>query len=173
MKLYNDWDSARAGEEAERLNAALAYMMAEKANSVAADPGDGPGLTTFDMGDYKICGSLAIPAIQIELAVISEWSYDRLKVSACRYYGTPDTQMMIMAHNYNKHFGRLNRLAIGDAVVFTDLDGREYAYRVSGSELWATDQLKEAVAGDDWNLTLFTCTYGGKNRVVVRCVSIN
>jgi len=169
LKMYNDWDSVRAGKEAERLNTMLVSMI-EKNPQAEGMPADvDADLAVLDMGNYEVCGSIAIPAIRIELPVIAEWSYDNLHVSCCRFYGTPSTQMMIMAHNYDSHFGRINRLTIGDAVVFTDLEGRSYAYEVIGIEIWATDQLREIIAGDNWDLTLFTCTYGGENRVTVRC----
>ena len=77
--------------------------------------------------------------------------------------------MIIMAHNYEQHFGLIKDLVPGDAVIFTGVDGTVYNYEVRGTETWATSQLAEVLGGDGWDLTLFTCTYGGANRVVVRC----
>jgi sortase A len=91
-----------------------------------------------------------------------------LKVSACRLQGSPDGLLVILAHNFDRHFGRLGSLEAGDAAVFTDTNGKEYRYEVTGTEIKGKYELQDIVSGD-WDLTLFTCTYGGANRVVVRC----
>ena len=56
----------------------------------------------------------------------------------------------------------------GDTVVFTDTAGSVFTYAVSGLEQLLPSQGKEMREGD-WDLTLFTCTVGGQQRVTVRC----
>lgn len=181
LTLYNNKDSARAGEDASELSAQLSEMLANSAQSAESSGTDDPALSqlaikdsediaAMQIGDYSVCGIINIPSIGVELAVIDNWSYKNLRISANRYYGSPDKQIMIMAHNYPSHFGKLNQLMPGDEVQFTDTNGVVYHYTVSATELLATEQLPEIIAGQDWDLTLFTCTYGGANRVVVRCV---
>lgn len=184
LMLYNRGESAQAGEEADALSAQMLKMLESSEQSADSRNVDDPALgllevedteeiATMQVGEYAVCGVISIPSIAVELAVIDGWSYPKLKVSANRFYGTPDKQMMIMAHNYDRHFGRLNKLAPGDKVQFTDTQGVVHRYEVSATTLLATSQLKEIVAGEDWDLTLFTCTYGGANRVVVRCLREN
>ena len=43
-----------------------------------------------------------------------------------------------------------------------------FSYEVSAQQLLGPMELEELEAGD-WDLTLFTCTIGGKQRVCVRC----
>lgn len=50
-----------------------------------------------------------------------------------------------------------------------DADGICYQYEVAGLEELGGTAVEEMQAGD-WELTLFTCTYGGRTRVTVRCV---
>ena len=57
----------------------------------------------------------------------------------------------------------------GDAVTFTDVEGNAFPYRVAEVQiLRPTDT--EAMLSPEWDLTLFTCTPGGRTRLAVRCV---
>lgn len=183
LSLYNIGIQNRAGAEAERLTASLTHLLQSAATPAPGDefPGLDEALETepdrpagsaplsVDVEGYSICGFVEMPTIGISLAVITDWSYANLNISACRYVGRPEEQMIIMAHNFDRHFGRISALAIGDSVRFTDAKGELFSYEVSALESRAGDELNKLLSGDDWDLTLFTCTYGGANRVVVRC----
>ena len=92
-----------------------------------------------------------------------------LKVSPCRMAGSPEGQdLVILAHNYKSHFGRLKALKVGDRVTFTALNGTTYVYTVGAMETVSPFAVED-VTGSDWPLTLFTCTLGGKTRLVVYC----
>lgn len=99
----------------------------------------------------------------------AEWSYPALKQSPCRYTGSAAAGgFVIAAHNYRRHFAYISSLAIGDPVVFTDANGTKYFYEVSLLETLSPYSIEE-MTDTHWDLTLFTCTYGGKSRVTVRC----
>ncbi len=119
--------------------------------------------------DREYIGVLSIPALGRELPVISAWDYPSLRVAPCRYTGSAYTDdLVIAAHNYASHFGRLRELSQGDSVRFTDTDGNVFDYVVSELEIlepYAVSQMTEG----DWDLTLFTCTPGGQYRVTLRC----
>ena len=122
---------------------------------------------TVDGVDY--IGVIAIPSLSLELPVASEWSYERLKTSPCRYSGSVYSgDMVLCAHNYSSHFGQIKTLKPGDAVVFTDVDGNVYNYEVAELETLQPAAVDEMKSGE-WDLTLFTCTIGGQTRVTVRC----
>ena len=53
-------------------------------------------------------------------------------------------------------------------VTFTDVDGNLFTYAVSQLEELPGTAIEQMDAGD-WDLTLFTCTLGGRSRVTVRC----
>ena len=69
------------------------------------------------------------------------------------------------------HFGALKELNEGDGVFFTDMDGNRFSYRVKETEILPPGAVEEMTTGD-WELTLFTCTFGGASRVTVRCSRI-
>lgn len=128
---------------------------------------DSEAVRTYGGSDYV--GVLTIPRFGLVLPVQSEWSNANAKVSPCRYYGSADTSdMIIAAHNYKSHFGRLKDLDEGDVVFFMDALGNSRSYSVLNIEILEGTDVDKMKAGEDWDLTLFTCTYGGKHRVTVR-----
>lgn len=124
--------------------------------------------TTETEGNEYI-GVLEIPALALSLPVISEWSYPNLKLAPCRFEGSAYLDnLIIAAHNYRSHFGRLKTLCAGDEVLFTDAEGNVFCYTVTVLEIVKGNDLETLESGD-WDLTLFTCTLVGTTRVVVRC----
>lgn len=128
-------------------------------------------MTVTEIDGYEYIGYLSMPSIDIELPVMDEWDYTRLKISPCRQFGSTKTDdLVIAAHNYKNHFGKLSQLEYGDLLSFTDMDGCVTIYTVSDIEILQPNQVDE-VENSIWDLTLYTCTYGGQSRVVVRCMT--
>ncbi|MBR5260026.1 MAG: sortase [Eggerthellaceae bacterium] len=122
--------------------------------------------------DNFYVGTLRIPSLGLELPVMEEWSYEGLRVAPCRYAGSAYAgDMVIAAHSYTSHFGRLSSISYGDEVSFADVCGNVFVYKVvSVEELQSTDV--GAMVQSEWELTLFTCTFDGSARVAVRCDEI-
>lgn len=117
-------------------------------------------------------GVISVPTQGIELPVLADCSLPLLKIAPCRYSSTVyENDMVIAAHNYASHFGKLTRLSVGDKIVFTDVEGNEFSYRVLELEVVQPTQVTYMKTGN-WDLTLFTCTWGGRSRVTVRCERI-
>lgn len=167
LTLYNLWDARRAEREAE-----AAVQQLERFIPAAEDGVDLPA--DGDMPEVRVdgqlyIGTLEIPSQQLVLPVISEWSYPNLRIAPCRYQGSAYTDDLILAaHNYSTHFGGLSALVPGDEVRFTDMNGNVFCYAVQETVTLQPTALEAMTAGD-WDLTLFTCTYGGQSRVTVRC----
>lgn len=125
-------------------------------------------LPVVDIDGYGYIGYLSFPSLNMSLPVMDTWSYPQLKISPCRYSGSPfDNNLVIMAHNYERHFGNIDKLDIGDRITFTDMDGDSIYYEVLAIEVLMPTAVEEVTNGD-YDLTLFTCTYSGKTRVTVR-----
>ena len=132
------------------------------------DPYD-KDMTVVEIKGEKYIGYVSIPELNLELPVMAEWSYRKLRKSPCHYAGSTKTDdLVIFAHNYSRHFGRLNRLSLGDEVIFTDMNGVITKYQVVDTDELSAYAVEEMTAGE-YDLTLFTCTYGGRARVTVRC----
>lgn len=123
-----------------------------------------------EINGCEYIGYVSVPALQLELPVMAVWDYSRLKLAPCRYYGSAaDNNLVIAAHNYSTHFGKLSKLSEGDEVRFTDMEGIVWRYRVGATDVLTSEAVEEMIGGD-YDLTLFTCTYGGASRVTVRCM---
>ena len=128
-------------------------------------------MPTVDADGHKYVGFLEIPAISRILPVMDTWSYPNLKISPCRFVGTVYAHdMIVCAHNYDRHFGLIKTLKEGDRVSFTDVYGDRFNYEVSEVTILQPTDVEEMKDPDDWDLSLFTCTIGGATRVTVRCV---
>ena len=113
-------------------------------------------------------GVLRIPALELKLPIIRECSYPNLKIAPCRYSGSAYlNNLIICAHNYRSHFGKLKNLCEGDIATFTDMDGNVFTYKMVERETLLPKSI-DAMESGDWDLTLFTCTVGGQSRVTIR-----
>lgn len=128
-------------------------------------------MPTVEVDGHTYVGFLEIPAISRTLPVMDTWSYPNLKIAPNRFVGTVYAHdMIICAHNYDRHFGKIKTLQEGDKVTFTDVYGDRFFYEVSEVTVLQPTDVEEMTDPDDWDLTLFTCTIGGATRVTVRCV---
>ena len=163
---YNIWDDNRAAKEADRTARMLIDQVTHRLENTAEQPEDTG--QAFEIDGEVYIGVLEIPALQLVLPVNSRWSYPLLKESPCRFSGEIGHFLVIAAHNYKNHFGNVTKLVSGDAVTLTDADGTCHRYSVSQIvTLGDTDMGK--MVNSVYDLTLFTCTYGGKARIAVRC----
>lgn len=122
-----------------------------------------------DVDGMSCIGTLEIPSLDLNLCVTSTFSDDNMKQLPCRYYGSIyKNDMVIVAHNYWFHFGRLNTLKSGDEVIFTDASGNCFKYSVDVMDVVGPESVAEVTNGK-WPLTLVTCTLDSQNRIVVRC----
>lgn len=114
-------------------------------------------------------GYLTIPKLELVLPILSTWDYNMLQVAPCRYYGSvTGNDLVLMAHNFQCHFGNISSLAADDRLFFTDVNGITVEYKVVAQDVLSPYAVEEMISGD-FDLTLFTCTYGGHSRVTVYC----
>ena len=173
---YNRYEDAQAGAEAQVVVQDLEQKLEQtvsKAESTET-PSDSeemlsPELPVVMLDGYDYIGVISIPAIDIKLPVMSNWSYPKLKISPCREFGSSRTDdLVIAAHNYESHFGKLGSVSVGDNVIFTDMDGVENHYIVQKTDILQPTDV-DAVEHSGYDLVLYTCTYGGKTRITVFC----
>ena len=173
---YNRYEDAQAGAEAQVVVQDLEQKLEQtvskaKSTETSADSEEmlSPELPVVMLDGYDYIGVISIPAIDIKLPVMSNWSYPKLKISPCREFGSSRTDdLVIAAHNYESHFGKLGSVSVGDNVIFTDMDGVENHYIVQKTDILQPTDV-DAVEHSGYDLVLYTCTYGGKTRVTVFC----
>lgn len=191
---YNRHEQTQAAESAEALMPQVVDAILKNQEAAATEPEETTPLETYDpdsdvvilptepeipemtvteIDGYGYIGFVSFPTLGSELPVMADWSYDQLKIAPCRYTGSVFTDdLVLMAHNYWRHFGQINDLRVGDTVTFTDMDGITTYYEVVAVDVLNPTAIEEMTAGE-FDLTLFTCTYGGRSRVTVRCDRID
>lgn len=128
-----------------------------------------PEMSVVEIDGYGYIGFLGIPSLELELPVMTDWTYPQLQIAPCRYSGSIFTDdLVVMAHNYPKHFGKLRDLRAGDTITFTDMDGTTTRYQVMALDVLDAGAVEDMTSGE-YDLTLFTCSYGGQSRITVRC----
>lgn len=114
-------------------------------------------------------GYIQIPALGLELPIVSQESAANLQKGPCRYSGSAYQNNLVLAgHNYLQHFGYIRNLTSGDVIRVVDMDGNVFTYEVVDLEMIPADGVEEMLSGD-WDLTLFTCNTSKGSRVTIRC----
>ena len=122
-------------------------------------------------------GVLDVPELSVSLPVMYSWNEKRLKISPCRYSGSYfSDDLVICGHNYRSHFSPLKSAVPGTKVILTAVDGTRIEYEVSAVETLRSTDIEKMItnsnnstSNEDWDLTLFTCTTGGRARLALRC----
>lgn len=168
---YNLGDDARAGRSSASVIDVLRNTAAENLEDYKLFPD--MEMPEEEINGVSYIGRLQMPTLDLELPVVSDLSKKALRIAPCRYAGSAYNDTLVVgAHNYRTHFGKIRRLQQGDQVVFTDVKGNAFLYGVTELEVLQPDEV-EKMTKNDADLTLFTCTLGGASRVTVRCDKIS
>lgn len=128
--------------------------------------------TTVEYDGISYLGVVYIPSMDRELPVTAEYVYTNMRFAACRYSGKVSTgDLIICAHNNNTFFRGIANLNTGDSIIFTDASGNIFYYEVIAIDTINGYDIERMKSGsEEWDITLFSCTYGGASRVTVRAV---
>ena len=130
--------------------------------------------------EYRVDSILNIPSLEIKYPVLSPSNDELLKISINKFWGgEPNTvgNYCIVGHNYDGKdifFGKLHKLQNGDVVELQDKTGKLVRYKVYNkfvvqpTDVACTSQLTNGKV----EMTLITCSDGGKTRLVVKCRAV-
>jgi len=195
LTIYNTWDEYRAGVaaqtvvlELERITLPEAEIKVPVSSPNAEhtpildefpvpEPEEVPLYVAYPekvmplvtVNGYDCLGILELPTLERTLPVLEACDERSLKHAPGCYTGSVYEHTMVIAgHNYTSHFGKLSTLQPGDPVYFTDSENHRFSYVVADFEKLEPTDIEGMTIGD-WDLTLFTCTYGNRHRIAVRC----
>ena len=186
LLIYNQWENKQAKESAESMLADVQTVIQEQVEaetpSLSEEPAKPeeeteeiveeaePTPTKISMiNGYNYIGILNLPGLMLELPVLSDCDEVLLKVAPCRDYGGLSTDdLVIAAHNYRNHFGRISQLKIGDEITFTDMNGAVHHYQIKKSMMIGAGDVA-LVVDSGYELVLYTCDYTNQNRIAVYC----
>ena len=179
LTLWNVREGDRAAQAAETARNSVEQAVAVETAQTAppeeveiSPPDPARSMPTVEADGNLYIGTLEIPGLGLNLPVLNEWSDTLLKIAPCRYVGSAYLDNMVIAgHNYRRHFGGLHSLQVGDCVFFTDAEGLRLSYTVGLVEKLSGTAVEEMIT-DKWDMTLFTCTASGLERVAIRCQRI-
>ena len=177
--VYNRWEAENAQNVSKDLLQNVRENMQEltreeiSQDASMESPVDVPReMLTTQVNGYDCIGVLSIPALELELPVLTDWDYVKLRMAPCHYFGSYyEKNFVIAAHNYRSHFGRLSELQPKDLVLFTDVSGTVHGYEVMLLETLPGIATEEMITSG-FDLSLYTCTPGGASRVTVRCSAV-
>ncbi len=189
LLVHNHMEDERAGEAAEQVMPEIREIITAKQNTAETEAGETEApaeteevlpveetveaeeakMTVEQIAGYGYIGILSIPALELDLPVMDECTDSSLTKAPCRYHGSlSEDNLVIAGHNYRQHFGNLAYLEAGDEITFTDMDGVVHTYEVGLVETLAATAVDE-MNNSEWELSLYTCTYSGSERITVRC----
>lgn len=148
-------------------------VLRELERAIPASPQEVPEGSALTVQGEAYCAILSIPALDLTLPVLENWSYPLLKLAPCRQAGSIQTgDLVIAAHNYDSHFGRLSTLEPGTTVLLTDTAGNRYTYILSHLQELSPYSTDRVLSGE-YQLVLYTCTPGGSRRIAAFCIREN
>lgn len=190
LLLYNRLEDNRSGNAAQTVLSGLSELIPDEKEEAGGVNPNSPSVTpggilseyedelqqetTVEYDGVRYLGVISIPSLGVEVPVTADYELSYMKFASCRYSGTVyDGDMILCAHNYRTHFGKIGDLYSGDEIIFTDADGKRHTYEVLGTTTidgYDVEQMKSG--SEEWDLTLFTCTLARVDRVTVRAVLV-
>ncbi len=165
--IFNDYQDINAGKNSDLL--LEKYRQEQSLYDTAVYDSTKGNMPIQNFMGYNMVGVITVPSAKVELPVLDEWNYDMLKIAPCRYSGSvEDNNLILLGHNYKEHFYYLKNCVVGDAIMFEDVNGIKYNYKVQEIETLYKTEL-DKLTQTDYDLTIFTCTASGQSRLVVRC----
>lgn len=172
MLVYNDYEDIKAGKNSEAALSIIKNNYNEEKDSIISKENT-QKMQTIEINGNDFIGTIIIPSLKLELPVMSEYSEENLKIAPTRYYGSLYTNdLVICAHSYKNHFKYLSNLKPKDIIIFTDISGINYIYEVLEVEILDSNDVSKML-DNEFDLTLYTCTADGINRVTIRCNKIS
>lgn len=130
--------------------------------------------------EYRVDSIINIPSLEINYPVLSHSSDELLKISLNKFWGGEPNSVgnyCIVGHNYDGKdifFGKLHKIQNGDIVELEDKTGQILQYKVYNkfivqpTDVACTSQLTNGKK----EMTLITCSDGGKTRLIVKCRAV-
>ena len=171
LLLYNNWQEKNSKEFVSRVIDEFERLVDPFKRETMQLPKQ---MQSVVIDGKEYIGSLDFPTLDQSFPILKNCNDELLKLAPCRYTGSYLKDNMIIAgHNYSSGFGLIKRLEIGDKVFFTDTLGNTLTYKVKDVQEIDGMDIKGMKEKGEWDLTVFTCTYGGQSRYAVRCVKTN
>lgn len=127
----------------------------------------------------KVIGIIKIPKIDLEYPILETTSVDTLNLSITKFWGNEINEIgnVTLAGHNNLNgvmFGRIKKLQIGDTIELTDAQNATVTYKIFKTYVIDPNDISCILPEQEGTreITLITCTTGGKNRFIVKAREI-
>lgn len=128
---------------------------------------------------YKVIGIINIPKINLKYPILETTNTEALNISITKFWGNKVNEIgniTLAGHNNLSGimFGRIKKLKNGDLIELTDKQGVTIKYEVFKTYIIDPNDISCILPEDEKTreVTLITCTTGGKNRFIIKAREI-
>ena len=129
---------------------------------------------------YYSIGTISIPKINLNYAILNKTTEELLKISPTRFWGKEPNEignLCIAGHNYrnNLFFSKVPQLQNGDIIEIKDLLGEIVQYEVYDKFIVRPDDTSATsqYTNGKREITLITCTNDSVDRVIIKAREVD
>ena len=132
-----------------------------------------------EINGYKVIGIIKIPKIDLEYPILETTTVETLNLSITKFWGKEINEIgnvTLAGHNNlsGVKFGKIKKLKAGDIIELTDIQNVTLKYEIFKTYVIDPNDISCILPEQEGTreITLITCTTGGKNRYIVKARQI-
>lgn len=132
-----------------------------------------------EINGYKVIGIIKIPKIDFEYPILETTTVETLNLSITKFWGKEINEIgnvTLAGHNNlsGVKFGKIKKLKVGDIIELTDIQNVTLKYEIFKTYVIDPNDISCILPEQEGTreITLITCTTGGKNRYIVKARQI-
>ena len=132
-----------------------------------------------EINGYKVIGIIKIPKIDLEYPILETTTVETLNLSITKFWGKEINEIgnvTLAGHNNlsGVKFGKIKKLKVGDIIELTDIQNVTLKYEIFKTYVIDPNDISCILPEQEGTreITLITCTTGGKNRYIVKARQI-
>lgn len=132
-----------------------------------------------EINGHKVIGIIKIPKINLEYPILETTTVETLNLSITKFWGEEINEIgnvTLAGHNNlsGVMFGKIKKLKVGDIIELTDIQNITLKYEIFKTYIIDPNDISCILPEQEGTreITLITCTTGGKNRYIVKARQI-
>lgn len=129
----------------------------------------------IEIKGHQVIGIIKIPTINMEYPILETTTAETLNLSITKFWGNEINEVgnvTLAGHNNlsGVMFGKIKKLKIGDVIELTDMQNITLKYEIFKTYIIDPNDISCILPENEGTreITLITCTTGGKNRYIVK-----
>lgn len=129
----------------------------------------------IEIKGHQVIGIIKIPIINMEYPILETTTAETLNLSITKFWGNEINEVgnvTLAGHNNlsGVMFGKIKKLKIGDVIELTDMQNITLKYEIFKTYIIDPNDISCILPENEGTreITLITCTTGGKNRYIVK-----